>query len=83
MMKQRGTYLVPTLMAIQGIQEKIRSRSYMPPAIEAKARAAIAAIHLTFQRALAKGVKIGLGTDAGVYPTGVTRGISPRWWTWA
>src|SRR5258705_12091412 len=42
----------------------------MPPAIEAKARAAIAAIHLTFQRALAKGVKLGLGTDAAVYPHG-------------
>src|SRR5258708_5549651 len=51
MMKQRGTYLVPTLMAIQGIQEKFDRGVYMPPAIEAKARAAIAAIHLTFQRA--------------------------------
>ena len=30
----------------------------------------MAAIHSTFQRALAKGVKIGLGTDAGVYPHG-------------
>jgi imidazolonepropionase-like amidohydrolase len=70
MMKQRGTYLVPTLMAIQGIQEKFDRGVYMPPAIEAKARAAIAAIHITFQRALAKGVKIGLGTDAGVYPHG-------------
>jgi imidazolonepropionase-like amidohydrolase len=70
MMKQRGTYLVPTLMAIQGIQEKFDRGVYMPPAIEAKARAAIAAIHVTFQRAMAKGVKIGLGTDAGVYPHG-------------
>src|SRR6202790_4892956 len=70
MMKQRGTYLVPTLMAIQGIQEKFDRGIYMPPAIEAKARAAIAAIHVTFQHALAKGVKIGLGTDAGVYPHG-------------
>src|SRR5579859_4925371 len=70
MMKQRGTYLVPTLMAIQGIQEKFDRGVYMPPAIEAKARAAIAAIHITFQRAMAKDVKIGLGTDAGVYPHG-------------
>src|SRR5882724_8244727 len=70
MMKQRGTYLVPTLMAIQGIQEKFDRGVYMPPAIEAKARAAIAAIHVTFQKALVKGVKIGLGTDAGVYPHG-------------
>ncbi len=70
MMKQRGTYLVPTLMAIQGIQEKFDRGIYMPPAIAAKAHAAINAIHGTFQRALAQGVKIGLGTDAGVYPHG-------------
>jgi len=70
MMKQRGTYLVPTLMAVQGLQEKLDRGIYMPPAIETKARAAIAALHSTFQRAMAKGVKIGLGTDAGVYPHG-------------
>jgi imidazolonepropionase-like amidohydrolase len=70
MMSQHGTYLVPTLMAVQGLQEKMDRGIYMPPAIEAKARAAIAAIHATFQRAMAKGVKIGLGTDAGVYPHG-------------
>jgi imidazolonepropionase-like amidohydrolase len=70
MMKQRGTYLVPTLMAIQGIQEQFDKGVYIPPAITVKARAAMAAIHSTFQRALAKGVKIGLGTDAGVYPHG-------------
>ena len=70
MMKQHGTYLVPTLMAVQGIQEQLDRGVYMPPAIEAKARAAIAAVHQTFQRALAKDVKIGLGTDAGVYRHG-------------
>ena len=70
MMKQRGTYLVPTLMAVQGLQEQLDRGVKMPPTVEAKARAAIAAIHGTFQRALARGVKIGLGTDAGVYPHG-------------
>jgi imidazolonepropionase-like amidohydrolase len=70
MMKQRGTFLVPTLMAIQGLQEQIDKGVYMPPAILIKAKAAIASIHQTFQRALAKGVKIGLGTDAAVYPHG-------------
>jgi imidazolonepropionase-like amidohydrolase len=70
MMKQHGTYLVPTLMAVQGLQEQLDKGIYLPPAIEAKARAAIAAIRLTFQRAVAKGVKIGLGTDAAVYPHG-------------
>lgn len=70
MMKQHGTYLVPTLMAVQGLQEKFDRGEYIPPAIAAKAHAAIAAIRLTFQHALAKGVKIGMGTDAGVYPHG-------------
>src|SRR5215469_6006534 len=70
MMKQHGTYLVPTLMAVQGLQEKFDRGEYIPPAIAAKAHAATAAIRLTFQHALAKGVKIGMGTDAGVYPHG-------------
>jgi imidazolonepropionase-like amidohydrolase len=70
MMKQRGTFLVPTLMASQGLQEQIDKGIYIPPAILAKAKTAIASIHQTFQRALAKGVKIGLGTDAAVYPHG-------------
>jgi imidazolonepropionase-like amidohydrolase len=70
MMKQRGTFYVPTLMAVQGLQERIDRGDYIPPPILVKAKAAIAAIHQTFQRALAKGVKIGLGTDAAVYPHG-------------
>jgi imidazolonepropionase-like amidohydrolase len=70
MMKQQGTYLVPTLMAIQGIQEKFDRGIYLPPAIAAKAHAAMNAIHSTFQKALEKNVKIGLGTDAGVYAHG-------------
>jgi len=70
MMKQHGTYLVPTLMAVQGLQEKFDRGEYIPPAIAAKAHAATVAIRLTFQHALAKGVKIGMGTDAGVYPHG-------------
>jgi imidazolonepropionase-like amidohydrolase len=70
MMKQRAIFLVPTLMATQGLQEQIDKGIYIPPAILAKAKTAIAASHQMFQRALAKGVKIGLGTDAAVYPHG-------------
>src|SRR6202795_2954794 len=70
MMKQRGTYLVPTLMASHGIQEQIDKGTYIPPPILAKAKAAIASVHQTFQKALAKGVKIGMGTDAAVYAHG-------------
>jgi len=70
MMKQRGTYYVPTLMATQGLSEQIAKGIPIPPPILVKANAAIAAIHQTFQKALAKGIKIGLGTDAAVYPHG-------------
>ena len=70
MMKQRGTYLVPTLMAVQGLEEQLDRGIYLPPAIALKARMAIEQIRRTFQKALAKGVNIGLGTDAAVYPHG-------------
>jgi imidazolonepropionase-like amidohydrolase len=70
MMKERGTYYVPTLMAVQGLSEQIAKGAPIPPPILVKAKAAIAAIHQTFQKALAKGIKIGMGTDAAVYPHG-------------
>lgn len=70
MMKQHGTYYVPTLMALQGLSEQMQSGMNIPPAIRAKAEQAMTSLHKTFQRALAKGVKIGLGTDAAVYPHG-------------
>src|SRR5271154_521629 len=70
MMKQRGTYYVPTLMAIQGLMEQIQKGVAIPPPVRIKADLAIASLHQTFQRALAKNIKIGLGTDAAVYPHG-------------
>src|ERR1700761_6201538 len=70
MMKARGTYYVPTLMATQGLSEQIAKGIPIPPAIRVKADLAIASVHQTFQKALAKNIKIGLGTDAAVYPHG-------------
>jgi len=70
LMKARGTYLVPTLMAAEGLRERLAKGSYFPPQVEAKARAAIASIRATFQKAVAKKVRIGFGTDAAVYPHG-------------
>jgi imidazolonepropionase-like amidohydrolase len=69
MMKARGTVFIPTLMATQGGREKL-GRGLYPPAIETKMRTAIEAINQTFKRALEKGVIIGMGTDAAVYPHG-------------
>ncbi len=70
LMKQKGTYYVPTLMAAEGLTEQIAKGVPIPPAIKVKAEDAIAHIHATFQKAIAKGIKIGLGTDAAVYPHG-------------
>jgi imidazolonepropionase-like amidohydrolase len=70
MMKQRGTYLVPTLIAGDSLREKMDKGLYLPPAIAAKARAALAARSQMFRHAIAKGVKIAFGTDAAVYPHG-------------
>lgn len=70
LMKQRGTYYVPTLMAAQGLSEQMSKGVAIPPPILVKANAAVAAIHQTFQKALGMGIKIGLGTDAAVYPHG-------------
>jgi len=70
LMKARGTFLVPTLMAAEGLRERLAKGSYFPPQVEVKARAAIASIRATFQKAVAKKVRIAFGTDAAVYPHG-------------
>ncbi len=67
LMKTKGIYLVPTLMATEYIMSKIDS---YPPALQAKARAAGAARSEMFRNAVKMGVKIALGTDAGVFPHG-------------
>jgi imidazolonepropionase-like amidohydrolase len=71
MMKARGTVWIPTLTAPWWIGKQLERGRYLPPEIAAKARAAIAGIDAAFQKGLAKGVKIGFGTDAGVYPHGM------------
>jgi imidazolonepropionase-like amidohydrolase len=70
MMKERGTYLVPTLMAGEYVVGHAGVRHY-PPEIEAKAKAAVAARSATFRNALKMGVKIAFGTDSAVSPHGL------------
>ena len=65
MMRERGTYLVPTLAVRTGIAE-----SKFPPLVQQKADLAVKAQDAMVRRALAMGVKIALGTDAAVYPHG-------------
>ncbi len=67
LMKKKGTFLTPTLMAAEYIVGKIES---YPPALQAKARAAYNARSQMFRNALKMGVKVSFGTDAAVFPHG-------------
>ncbi|HEX3233432.1 MAG TPA: amidohydrolase family protein [Gemmatimonadales bacterium] len=69
LMKQHGTYLVPTLLAGFTV-ESLATAKKLPPAIAAKALAIAPRIHQSFKLALDGGVKIALGTDAGVMQHG-------------
>src|SRR6266540_508248 len=67
MMKKKGTFLTPTLMASEWIMGKLDN---YPPALQAKAKAATAARSEMFRNAIKMGIKIPFGTDAAVYPHG-------------
>lgn len=71
MMKQRGTFLVPTLMAPHDLKSRL---DRLDPRQAAKARRAIDSINVTFQKALKVGVRIAFGTDSGVYTHGKNPG---------
>ncbi len=65
LMAERGTYLVPTLMAGEAV-ERAAAAGQLPPYIAVKANAAAAAMRNGIRIAKAAGVPIALGTDAGV-----------------
>ena len=67
MMKKKGIFLTPTLMASEWIMSKIDN---YPPALQAKAKAAMAARSEMFRNAVKMGVRISFGTDAAVFPHG-------------
>lgn len=70
MMKEHGTFLVPTLLAGEYTAGRAAIRHF-PPEIETKAKAALAARSDMFHRALRIGVKIAFGTDSAVSPHGI------------
>jgi imidazolonepropionase-like amidohydrolase len=65
LMKEKGTYLVPTAYLLT--QFKFEG---IPAPIAAKARQAIPLAQESHRKAIAAGVKIAFGTDAAVYPHG-------------
>lgn len=69
MMVQHGTWLVPTLFAGWSVGSP-EAAAHLPPWMAAKGRAAWEAMQRSIRLAVAGGVKIALGTDAGVDPHG-------------
>ena len=68
-MKRRDTYYSATLSAFGGVQAML-GKGIMAPASEAKGRMAIQTWGRGLNMAYRAGVKIALGTDAGVFPHG-------------
>lgn len=69
LMKTKGTYLVPTLLAGEWTGGKADK---FPPMIARKAKAALAARSDMFRRALKAGIRIAFGSDAAVSPHGLS-----------
>ena len=69
LMKEHGTFLVPTLSAAETVERAAKSGVLKGLRAE-KAFAAAAAIRKSIKMAVANKVQIALGTDAGVVPHG-------------
>ena len=69
-MKQRGTYLVPTQYLADWMRENA-ARIGLPAMFAEKMKATTAVSRQNVARAMQAGVKIAFGTDAAVYPHGL------------
>ena len=70
LMKERGTYHVPTIVAGRFVAEKAAVEGYFSETVRPKAAAIGPVIQDTFARAWRAGVPIAFGTDSGVSPHG-------------
>ncbi len=70
LMLERGTYLVPTLVAPAGVVEIGEATRTMPEYGIRKAREVVEAHKESIARAYKAGVRIAMGTDAAVVPHG-------------
>jgi len=86
LMKQKGTFYVPTLHALWALDQVEKKGGVMDPRTRVKMQAAARRLDETFRSAVARGVRIAFGTDAGVGPHGtnaeefvllVQKGLSP------
>lgn len=70
LMKEHGTWYVPTIIAGKYVEQMAGTPGYYPPQIARKAKEVGPIIQATAGRAYRAGVKIAFGTDAAVYPHG-------------
>jgi imidazolonepropionase-like amidohydrolase len=70
LMLERGTWLVPTLVAPRGVIDAADAGASIPEASVAKAREVVETHRQSFARAVAAGVRVAMGTDSGVTPHG-------------
>jgi imidazolonepropionase-like amidohydrolase len=70
LMKQKGTWFVPTISAGKFVAEQAKVPGYYHPLVVPKALEIGPQIQETFRKAYKRGVKIAFGTDAGVFPHG-------------
>lgn len=71
LMKQNGTYYVPTIIAGKSTADSAKISGYYPPMVTVKALETGPKIQATFAKAYKAGVKIAFGTDAGVFRHGM------------
>ena len=69
LMREKGTFLVPTLMAGEAV-EKLAQKGFLTGLIAEKSFDAAKAMRNAIKIAVANNVKIALGTDSGVIPHG-------------
>lgn len=69
-LKKNGTYLVPTLYLTEWWTDNME-RMHAPDYLKAKMKMVIQSSESNIRKAIAAGVKIGMGTDAAVYPHGL------------
>jgi imidazolonepropionase-like amidohydrolase len=70
LMLDRGTWLVPTLVAPRGVLAAAEAGLPIPAAAQRKAAEVSEAHADSFRRAVAAGVKVAMGTDSGITPHG-------------
>lgn len=72
-MRERGTWLVPTMMAFDAVV-RMADAGFLPPGPTRKTRAITPLVRDSHRRAFRAGVPVAFGTDAGVFPHGENAG---------